>query len=491
MDKIKYNFSLNQKNQQNFFIFGTALAVVFFLLSLWHRWIHIDDAWLGEQVYWLIHDGHVRSELFHGFMGHEEKLFVWHKLYIWQGALISKLFGFNIYYLKSLSLAYLGLIIFTFRKIFNFYKLEGYLWHLGLLLLFTSCWVFELGFTFRPDLAVTSFGLLSFYCLKIAKEEGARFALLAGILAGLATASHLNGILMIGSGIVLLIWRKDFRGTLIFAASAGLLSLFYLHDIHSLAELHTFWLQFKNDPSINREFSGPLHYLWKLIDEQRRYLHSPMEIAYTLLLTVLVLPNAKLLFKKDSELVIYVLTLCLLLALISHGKTSKYLIYAQPFFFLAILISWPKRIPLWKVPFILICLGTATYLNIKTYILPNRDEIASFEQLASILPENTKIVAPLDFIFNQIERFEQIQGIQVYEFFVLEGRMKQDAPSFFSMAAKFNRDYIVLNAAAMTFFEIKEKNYPPYEFLKREHHLGYSIFINTLSASNSSDTNKP
>lgn len=458
--------------QKKYFIFGAVLAGLLFTLSLWHRWIHIDDAWLGEQVYWLTHSGHVRSELFRGFMGHEDKLFVWHKLYIWQGALLTKLLGFNVYILKSLSLVYLGLLIFIFRKLFDFYNIKSDLWFLGLIFIFTSNLIFELGFTFRPDLAVTSFGLISFYLLRCEEKR----VLWAGLFAGLAMASHLNGILFIGAGGILLLMRKDFRGALVFSVAAGLMSLFYFHDVRSWAEFNTLLTQFKNDPSVNHEFAGPFHYVWKLIDEQRRYLHSPMEIAYTLLLLVFVVPNLKDLYKKAPELLTYIASLCVLLALISHGKTSKYLIYTQPLFFLVILMYWPEKMRFYKTATLAVCLGFYSYLNIKTYVVRNYDEIRALQQVAQDIPENSKVVAHLDFIFNQIERFGEIQGTQVYEFFVSQGKMKQDAASFFQTAASFQRDYVLLNPEAMAYFNVQNQDYDQYHFVKKEPRLGYSLF---------------
>lgn len=458
-------------NHKRYFILGSILAGCLFALSLWHRWIHIDDAWLGEQVYWLVRDGHVRSELFRGFMDHEDKLFVWHKLYIWQGALLTKLFGFNVYLLKSLSLVYLGLLIFIFKKLFDFYEIKKDLFWLGLVLILTSNLVFELGFTFRPDLAVTSFGLISFYFLRCKQDR----QLLAGMFAGLAAACHLNGILFIGAGGILLLLRKDIRGALIFSLAAGMMSLFYFHDVSSWMEFKTLLSQFKNDPSVSHEFAGPFHYVWKLIDEQRRYLHSPLEIAYTLLLLVFAVPHLKSLYKKDRELFTYISSISILLALLSHGKTSKYLIYTQPLFFLVMLMYWPEKLRFSKKAVLAVCLVFYSYLNIKTYVLRNYDEVKAMEQVASDIPKDAKIVAHLDFIFNQIERY-QIQGTQVYEFFISQGKLKQDADSFFKMAANFDRDYVLLNPEAMSYYNVKDQNYEGYQFIKKESLLGYTLF---------------
>ena len=40
----------------------SSLAVTFF-----HRAEYFDEAWFAEQSFWLIRDGKVRSELFHGY----------------------------------------------------------------------------------------------------------------------------------------------------------------------------------------------------------------------------------------------------------------------------------------------------------------------------------------------------------------------------------------------------------------------------------------
>ncbi len=46
------------------------------LVTCCYRTEHFDDAWFAEQSYWLVKDGWVRSELFRGMNGWEDRIYV-------------------------------------------------------------------------------------------------------------------------------------------------------------------------------------------------------------------------------------------------------------------------------------------------------------------------------------------------------------------------------------------------------------------------------
>ncbi|MCF0061731.1 hypothetical protein MUK70_21050 [Dyadobacter chenwenxiniae] len=51
-----------------------------------------DDAWFGEQSYWLHKEGIIRSEFFRGIVGWEDQILVSHKLFLGFGAVVIRIY---------------------------------------------------------------------------------------------------------------------------------------------------------------------------------------------------------------------------------------------------------------------------------------------------------------------------------------------------------------------------------------------------------------
>ena len=60
-----------------------VITSIVFFLSLFNRYIYIDDAWFGEQAYWFSKLGFVKTSTIVDFYGWDERLFVYHKLNIY------------------------------------------------------------------------------------------------------------------------------------------------------------------------------------------------------------------------------------------------------------------------------------------------------------------------------------------------------------------------------------------------------------------------
>src|SRR5687767_2837078 len=86
-------------------------SILLTILTYVRRLPHLDDAWLGEQSYWLTKDGVVRSQLFQGLIKYEERILVYHKLFVWLGAVLIKAVGWGLYNIKSISVIALFLFI--------------------------------------------------------------------------------------------------------------------------------------------------------------------------------------------------------------------------------------------------------------------------------------------------------------------------------------------------------------------------------------------
>ncbi|MDP3446150.1 MAG: hypothetical protein Q8T08_25095, partial [Ignavibacteria bacterium] len=87
------------------------LLAAMFIVSIPHRKVHIDDAWLGEHSYWLWKDGTTKSKLMTGIAESEKRLVLHHKLFTIQGAALFAVFGFSLQWLKSISFIYLILSV--------------------------------------------------------------------------------------------------------------------------------------------------------------------------------------------------------------------------------------------------------------------------------------------------------------------------------------------------------------------------------------------
>ena len=77
------------KNHKKILFLLNALLVfigISFLVSLYHRVISIDDAWIGEWAYWFAKLGYVKSDLFRGCQGYGHQLVVYHKLLTLHGS---------------------------------------------------------------------------------------------------------------------------------------------------------------------------------------------------------------------------------------------------------------------------------------------------------------------------------------------------------------------------------------------------------------------
>jgi hypothetical protein len=70
-----------------------------------------DDAWFGEQSYWLEKEGVVRSEFFRGIVGWENQILVSHKLFLVFGSVVIHFFGYHLPVMKFSGLVYFLIIV--------------------------------------------------------------------------------------------------------------------------------------------------------------------------------------------------------------------------------------------------------------------------------------------------------------------------------------------------------------------------------------------
>ncbi len=403
--------SVSKKAQlkRTFSILTWALGALL-ILTIPLRPIDVDDAWLGDYAYWIAQVGHARTDLLANYVQYPERLLVYHKGFLVQGALLIRLFGFSIWPLKILALLYtIAGLAFTYRIAKNQTWPSWAPWAVLLLTLLHSQ-VFEHALIFRPDTAVMCMGLGAFYCLqRYLQLQSIAYAAGAGIFAGLAALFHLNGLAFVGATLVVLLAQNRYKAVLWAGIAAGFTAGLYTLDLWQPGRWSLYQQQLVADPALLREDLSWYRPIVSLLKEHERYFHSPREIFFSASFILLVGGQYKSLWRRHRNLMLYLFTAMLVLAIIAHGKTSKYLTYFIPFMSILmvqsiILITETSAIKryLWRLSFIALACHIVFSLsvNIAWYSLgadgpAQRQELAHMQSLIGPAP----VVGPISLSF--------------------------------------------------------------------------------------------
>jgi hypothetical protein len=163
------------------------------------------------------------------------------------------------------------------------------------------------------------------------------------------------------------------------------------------------------------------------------------------------------------------------MAFIAAGKKPYYLILTMPFFFIlaASQFNWilnagkTQSRTLITLCFLYLIFNEGfivKYLILEKNHLPqtHANVIKTFN-----IPEHSKIVAPIGFIFNELPGF-QIQEIASYE---VQARLQHEDPSqidYGTYADKYDRYYIILTKDFVTNRNITNKRISGFDFLGQE-----------------------
>jgi hypothetical protein len=430
------------------------------LLSTYHRAIHTDDAWIGEFVYWANRDGYVHSELFRGLLHSEVYQEVYHKLFVWQSVLAVKWLGWSIYVLKGISLAYLfgiiGLSWYYLRYLPVANRPQAISLYFALLLI--NSLVAEHSFLFRPEMMLMFVGFCSWLALRRALLSGAVApAAAAGVFAGLAALTHLNGLIFILAGGLLMLWRRRWVGAIVFGLTAVVAFAGYGIDMLRHDSWQLFLQQMFMHPAIDNGSHGLGGRILYLLNEHQRFFHSPKEIVLSLLLlAAYVLYRQRPHTLEFKNLVIYLVLLVLSLDLIVQGKTSKYLLLYLPYMLLLIVVAFDQlaQLPIPRLHLLargllgLYVVANIVYTGLVIY--ERRDQQTENAQLAQRLPAywGRRIIAPLNFIFPNISKF-QIQGATYYFMQADESRRSGKPYDLFAVAANEHIPLIILDQEAL------------------------------------------
>ena len=344
------------KTYQKGFIFLLFFLFLCFVAYETDPNIRMDDDYIGEQVYWLMQNGYVKSELMGGFggIGLENHQAVFHKLWVYNGFLFCKIGGWSIFTLHCASMFYLVLFFGVFYVHIKRKYAENtwFLYGLVMFLFLSHHELKNMAWSFRPEVMVMCLGFISYHFLSIFLEKNQQensqenlhknklmYLILAGIFAGLAFLTHLNGLIFAVAGFGSLLLQKQWKNSIIFGIFVTVIFSFYFADILLHTDLAYFWKQFTNDPSLVKSNFGLLGLVERVLLEQARYLYTEKEIPLTVLL-VLVLGFAwKYLKSSHANLLNYSFLLMGTMCIWCYSKVPYLLILLLPFLTLLIALG--------------------------------------------------------------------------------------------------------------------------------------------------------
>jgi hypothetical protein len=461
------------------------LQAILFLLSLYQRAFFVDEATLGEQVYWLMEEGTVKSLLYKGTgTGLSEELLIYHKLYIWLATGLSYLFGLHLPLLRSISLFFSCLLCFSlYRYCKDYLHFEQsrlrLFFMLLVLLLFSHSLYFTFSFLFRPELMQTWLGFMSFYMLTAyLKKDKIHYLSLAGTFAGLSALTHLNGLIYIGAGALLLLYKRKMIALGIFTGLSALVSAFYFIDMLEPGAFDRAITQFAGAPAFKKSDLHPLNRIWRVLSEHKRYFHSSTEVSFSLLFILLLGARFKYMWQRYSNLMLYTLFAALCLAVLNQGQTTKYALLLLPFAclimalaFMDILQRQPKYVLHFSAAFLI-------YFSIQLYditeLIEQRIDLpARNTSISQHIPKGSRVFAPASFFYNEYEDYEILSYQGYYTLVDRFHRLDYNRKDFFAHARSINCEYIIVDL--FFFIDVAREGIRPEFFRPGNTFLGYKV----------------
>ena len=435
-----------------------ALLSAALLLTFYHRAYHFDEAWFAEQSFWLTRTGHVRSELFDGYIGWGDGLYVFHKLFIYAGAAVMYVTGFSVVANKLVSIGFSllgGYLVWFYGK-----QMTREQQWLSVILYFGCGTLIRYAAVNRPETMCTALGFASFLFLYTPGVSARPKPIAAGVLAGLAALTHLNGLIYLITGALWLFLKAGWRATIVFSIFGFLTLSFYGLDALVAGKIPVLLNQFFHDPATqqNLNLSDKLSVL---ADYHQIFFHSQNEGALSALVILCAIAFRKKLSLLQPVL-LYTVLLVLSFWLLTKSDTDMYFLLFVPW--LAVLsaewlLTYLPEQPHWQKRAARVLLYV--YLAVGAYkvyeVLLENSLTPDAEQhnalLASYMPrKQTNVIAPFEFFFGQIDNY-QIRGLTYYH--LLE-RIGQKIPlsTFFRLAAQENVAYIISDYGKNASYEI-------------------------------------
>jgi hypothetical protein len=371
--------------------------------------VHVDEAWIGEQAYFLSHHGIVRSDLFGELPGDSDRIVVHHWLFVRVAALASAAAGWGLTTLRFVTLlCAIGLFAaLALDRRGDADRREGLV--AAAIVALTGV-AFEHLRMFRPEMLVALCGVLSFGA--IMRTTKLRGSAAAGAFAALAALAHPYGAVFIGAGIILLAIERRWRDAALFAAAAILVLLPYALDLVAhldevRAELASPIVGAKREP-------GPLALVTNLAREHER-LFRRLDIGVaTLLWIVGLIVHLRMKDRARRALVLYTLLVVAIGGAIMPDKVeTRYAIIALPFMAMiaarAIVLcreSVCGRWLTWTVGVVAMALVASGLYADARCLSKHRGhgEIRAAVMAAHAIPSGSTVIAPVHFAFGGLGR---------------------------------------------------------------------------------------
>ena len=441
-------------HHRSVFFLSFLISATIFTASLYHRVITLDDAWFAERAYQLNKTGYVHSELFDGVLDWGKRQYAYHKLHVWQNAVIAKYIGWSPYFFKTAPLIYL--LVFCYfayqynKRYLSPDKPESFYLFLSLLLINT--YIVHFGFESRPEVMMMCVGFLSFLSIRHGiRTEKTAYLLLSGSLAGVAVLFHLNGLMFITAGIGLIMYTRHYRYLTIFIISAGFVSSLYWYEMVSNDAIAIGVNQILHSPAVTPEAHSTTSFILKILTSPARFFSHLFDFSYTLLLVLsLYLYRRSLSHNYEVKiLLVYFIAAELTLAIINPNNKSMYLILHMPYvlFIVATLYNSTVSTSAKKAMIFAFSFYAITQIgHVAGLFKEQNSEI--IDQHALIvkkyhIKQSDKIIAPAIFVFNEIGK-TRISAVYILYMLARKGEIELSCKGVFQYAQQHNYRFLIL-----------------------------------------------
>lgn len=171
--------TIPMQNQKKYFriflIFFIAVQATIFIYSIIGHKLNDDEAWLGEQSFFMSQNGFSSSHLFSGFNNQDQRIVVQHKLFIYTLAFLISVFGFSLPILRIVPIiSFIFLILLLLKYIYRRSSNDPTDILFLIALIFSYSEILYFGKIARPEMFVAMLGFASFYflsCLYSIKQD--------------------------------------------------------------------------------------------------------------------------------------------------------------------------------------------------------------------------------------------------------------------------------------------------------------------------------
>ncbi len=462
----------------------SAMTVLFIIMIIGANRIsfHIDEAWLGEQSWFQYISGYVHSQFFEGMLYYEDAILVRHKLFIYVGSLFIRLMGLDIVSLRIISV-FSALVLFVLIRIYNRWEEGGdnrnYIYTMMVLL--TSPLFFRYSMLYRPEMLLAAIGFAVFLTAERSVNDNRNtYTILSGILAGTAVLVHLNGLMFIAAGAAVFCIRRRWGMMVLFIAVSCAVASIYAYDI--IGNIQLFVYQFRYDPALEGKDFEVGSFIFKVLDEHKRYFRTPEIIFMSVLYVLSLLINIIKFNKFSLNRSLYVLVSVMVLGCIAQSNTIKYAIPVVPLFAVETGTALkniqetyktyvsPLPVAIGLIVFVMGVYGITQ--NVSLMKSNVRETIQTHHVISEALPRGAKVLAPMFFMFDEIGRHEIVSLYWAEKYSTDNGR-KMEWDSILRFAQLHSAQYIILNQNYMD--RIADYTAADNEFMRLTNYRVYQI----------------